>query len=65
VQTKKEMTETKITIDIPEEYIEKLYEIMGYEDSELDDELDIQDAILALIDEKSEYPYDDLQSWLS
>jgi hypothetical protein len=59
------MTETKITIDIPEEYIEKLYEIMGYEDSELDDELDIQDAILALIDEKSEYPYDDLQSWLS
>lgn len=65
MQTKKEMTETKITIDIPEEYIEKLYEIMGYEDSELDDELDIQDAILALIDEKSEYPYDDLQSWLS
>lgn len=41
----------RYNIELSEEYVEKLYSLVGYSDSEIDDELDIEDAIKCLIDE--------------
>lgn len=41
----------RYNIELSTEYVEKLYSLVGYSDSELDDELDIEDAIKQLIDE--------------
>ena len=41
----------KYNIELSGEYVEKLYALVGYSDSEIDDELEIEDAIKQLIDE--------------
>lgn len=43
----------KYTIELSEEYVEKLYTLVGFSESEFDDDLDIEDAIKTLIDEVS------------
>lgn len=43
----------KYTIELSEEYVEKLYALVGFSESELDDDLDIEDAIKIIIDEVS------------
>lgn len=39
------------SVELPEEYVEKLFSLAGYEDSELDDELEVQDALKTLLEE--------------
>ena len=39
------------SIELSEEYVEKLFSLVGYEDSELDDELEVQDALKTLLEE--------------
>lgn len=41
----------KYSIDLSDEEVEKLFTLVGYSEPELDDELEISDAIKQLIEE--------------
>lgn len=43
----------RYSIDLSEEYVEKLFSLVGYDEEETDDDYAVEDAIKILIDEVS------------
>lgn len=46
-----DVVKMKFSIDLSDEEVEKLFTLVGYSEPELDDELEISDAIKELIEE--------------